>query len=162
LLFEASPDENTSHLSALENLFTVSKLIIMENSNMKKHVTVVGSIQIGFSVLGLMAAVTVFVALTFARGFIEDDDTAQMVVRFLSFSIPLLIGFISTLGLIGGIGILVYKPWARYLVIVISALGCVNIPFGTVKGIYSIWVLINDETLKLFNKEVPTVNIVQQ
>lgn len=134
----------------------------MENSNMKKHVTVVGSIQIGFSVLGLMAAVTVFVALTFARGFIEDDDTAQVVVRFLSFSIPLLIGFISTLGLVGGIGILVYKPWARYLVIVISALGCVNIPFGTVKGIYSIWVLINDETLKLFNKEVPSVNIVQQ
>jgi hypothetical protein len=159
---EASPDENTSHLSALDYLFTVSKLIIMENSNMKKHVTVVGSIQIGFSVLGLMAAVTVFVALTFARGFIEDDDTAQMVVRFLSFSIPLLIGFISTLGLVGGIGILVYKPWARYLVIVISALGCVNIPFGTVKGIYSIWVLINDETLKLFNKEVPSVNIVQQ
>ena len=129
---------------------------------MKKHVTVVGSIQIGFSVLGLMAAVTVFVALTFARSFIEDDDTAQMVVRFLSISIPLLIGFISTLGLVGGIGILVYKPWARYLVIVVSALGCVNIPFGTVKGIYSIWVLINDETLKLFNKEVHSVNIVQQ
>ena len=129
---------------------------------MKKHVTVVGSIQIGFSVLGLMAAVTVFVALTFARSFIEDDDTAQMVVRFLSISIPLLIGFISTLGLVGGIGILVYKPWARYLVIVVSALGCVNIPFGTVKGIYSIWVLINDETLKLFNKEVPSANIIQQ
>jgi hypothetical protein len=162
LISEASIDEKVSHSSALEYLLTVSNINVMENSNMKKHVTVVGAIQIGFSVLGLMAAVAVFVALTFSRGFIENDETAQMVVRFLSISIPLLIGFISTLGLVGGIGILVYKPWARYLVIVISAIGCVNIPFGTVKGIYSIWVLINDETLKLFNKEVPSVEIVQQ
>ena len=134
----------------------------MENSNMKKHVTVVGSIQIGFSVLGLMAAATVFVALTFARGFVEDDETARTVLGFLSISIPLLVGLMSTLGLVGGIGILVYKPWARYLLIVLSAIGCVNIPFGTGIGIYSIWVLINDETLKLFNKEVSSVNIVQQ
>jgi hypothetical protein len=124
----------------------------MENSNMKKHVTVVGAIQIGFSVLGLMIAVAVFFALTFARGFTENDDAGQMVLGFLSISIPLLFGFISTLGLAGGIGLLAYRPWARYLIIVISAIGCVNIPFGTVKGVYSIWVLIQDDTIKLFNK----------
>jgi hypothetical protein len=123
----------------------------MENSNMKKHVTVVGAIQIGFSVLGLMIAVAVFFALTFARGFTENDDAGQMVLGFLSISIPLLFGFISTLGLAGGIGLLAYRPWARYLIIVISAIGCVNIPFGTVKGVYSIWVLIQDDTIKLFN-----------
>lgn len=124
----------------------------MENSNMKKHVTVVAAIQIGFSVLGLMIAVAVFFALTFARGFTENDDAGQMVLGFLSISIPLLFGFISTLGLAGGIGLLAYRPWARYLIIVISAIGCVNIPFGTVKGVYSIWVLIQDESIKLFNE----------
>jgi hypothetical protein len=124
----------------------------MENSNMKKHVTVVSAIQIGFSVLGLIIAVAVFFALTFARGFTENDDAGQMVLGFLSISIPLLIGFISAIGLAGGIGLLAYRPWARYLIIVISAIGCVNIPFGTVKGVYSIWVLIQDETIKLFNK----------
>jgi len=122
----------------------------MENSKMKKHVTLVGSIQIGFSVLGLMIAVVIFVALTFARGFTENDDAGQMVLSFLSISLPLLIGFVSAVGLVGGIGLLVYKPWARYLVIVVSALGCVNIPFGTVKGVYCLWVLLQDETIKLF------------
>jgi hypothetical protein len=122
----------------------------MENSKMKKHVTLVGSIQIGFSVLGLMAAVAIFVALTFARGFAGDDNAGQMVLRFLSISLPLLIGFLSTVGLAGGIGLLSYKPWARYLVIVVSALGCVNIPFGTIKGVYCLWVLLQDETIKLF------------
>jgi hypothetical protein len=125
----------------------------MENSKMKTHVTVVGSIQIGFSVLGLIGAVAIFVGLSFARGFTENDDVAQTVLRFLSISLPLLVGFLSTLGLVGGIGLLVYKSWARYLVIIVSVLGCLNIPVGTIKGIYSIWVLNHDETLKLFNKE---------
>jgi hypothetical protein len=125
----------------------------MENSKMKKHITVVGSIQIGFAVLGLMGAIAIFIALSFARGFIENDDTGQMVLRFLSISLPILIGLLSTLGLVGGIGLLVYKPWARYLVIVIATLGCVNIPIGTIKGIYTIWVLIQDETVRLFQKE---------
>jgi hypothetical protein len=122
----------------------------MENSKMKKHVTLVGSIQIGFAVLGLMAAVAIFVALTFARGFAGDDNVGQMVLRFLSISLPLLIGFLSAVGLVGGIGLLSYKPWARYLVIIVSALGCLNIPFGTVKGVYCLWVLLQDETIKLF------------
>lgn len=119
---------------------------------MKKHVTLVGSIQIGFAVIGLMGAVAIFVALSFARAFTENDDIAQIVLRFLSISLPILIGTLSTLGLVGGIGLLVYKPWARYLVIVIATLGCVNIPIGTIKGVYTIWVLIQDETIKLFTK----------
>jgi hypothetical protein len=125
----------------------------MEELKMKKHVTVVGAIQIGFSVLGLIGAMAVFFALTFARGQVGDDDTGKTVLLFLSISLPLLIGFISVLGLIGGIGLLSFKSWARYLVIVVSALGCINIPFGTLKGIYALWVLLQDETVKLFNKE---------
>jgi len=122
---------------------------------MKKHITIVGSIEIGFAVLGMIAAVTVFVVLSFARGVTENEEVPQIVLRFLSISLPLLIGTLSTLGLIGGIGILVYKPWARYLVIVLSALGCVNIPFGTIKGVYAIWVLLQDDSIKLFNKQNP-------
>jgi hypothetical protein len=125
----------------------------MENSKMRKHVTLAGSIQIGFSVLGLMAAVTVFVAISFARGFVENDEVARNVLGFISISLPLLIGGLSALGLVGGVGLLVYKPWARYLVLVIAALGCLNIPFGTAKGVYIIWVLIQDETIKLFSRE---------
>jgi hypothetical protein len=125
----------------------------MEELKMKKHVTVVGAIQIGFSLLGLIGAVAAFFVLTFAKSQVGDDETGRTVLLFLSISIPLLIGSISTLGLVGGIGIMSYKSWARYLVIVVSALGCLNIPFGTLKGIYAIWVLMQDETIKLFNKE---------
>jgi O-antigen/teichoic acid export membrane protein len=122
----------------------------MEDSKMKKHVTVVGAIHIGFGILGLVGAVAVFFALNFARGFVENEEVPTMVLKFLSISLPLLIGFMSTLGLVGGIGLLSYLSWARYLIIVVAALGCLNIPIGTLKGVYSLWVLLQDETLKLF------------
>jgi uncharacterized membrane protein (DUF2068 family) len=125
----------------------------MEDSKMKKHVTVVGAIQIGFGVLGLIAAVALFFALNFARTQVGDDEVAGGVLKLLSISLPLLIGFLSTLGLVGGIGLFTYQSWARYLVIVVSALGCLNIPIGTLKGVYALWVLLQDETVKLFEKK---------
>jgi hypothetical protein len=125
----------------------------MEDLRMKKHVTVVGAIQIGFAILGLIGAVAVFFALSFARGVAGADETADVVLKFLSVSIPLLLVFLSTLGLVGGIGLLAYKPWARYLVIVVAALGCLNIPIGTLKGVYFLWVLLQDETVKLFENK---------
>ncbi len=126
---------------------------------MKKHVTVVGAIHIGFGLLGLIGAVAVFFALNFARGFVSGEEVPNMVLKFLSLSLPLLIGFMSTLGLVGGIGLLGFSPWARYLVIVVAALGCLNIPIGTLKGVYSLWVLLQDGTVKLFEKKQPAATI---
>jgi len=125
----------------------------MEDSKMKKHVTVVGAIHIGFGILGLVAAVVVLFALRFAMGFVENEEVPTMVLKILSISLPLLMGFMSTLGLVGGIGLLSYLPWARYLVIVVAALGCLSIPIGTLKGVYSLWVLLQDDTVKLFENK---------
>jgi len=122
----------------------------MEDTRMKKHVTVVAALHIGFGILGLIGALAAFFALRFARGFVMGDEVPTMILGFLSLSVPLLIGFLSTLGLIGGIGLLSFQSWARYLVIVVAALGCLNIPIGTLKGVYSLWVLLQDDTIKMF------------
>jgi hypothetical protein len=122
-----------------------------ETNRMKKHVTVVGAIHIGFGFIGLIGALGAFFALNFAKGVVGNDEIPSMVLGFLSISVPLLIGFLSTLGLIGGIGLLSFQSWARYLVIIVAALGCLNIPIGTLKGVYSLWVLLQEDTIKLFN-----------
>jgi hypothetical protein len=124
----------------------------MEESKLKKHVTLVGAIQISFSILGLIGAFVVFFALSFASGQVEDDETGRRVLGILSACVPLLIGSLSILGMVGGIGLLAYKPWARYLVIIVSGLECLAMPFGTIYGVYALWVLLKDETIKLFNK----------
>ncbi len=125
----------------------------MNDSKMKKHVTVVGAIQIGFSILGFIGAFAVFFALNFAKGFVGDSDIPVTVLTFLSISLPILIGCISTIGLVGAIGMLQYKNWGRILVIVVAVMGLLSIPVGTLKGVYFIWVLMQDETVKMFKPE---------
>jgi hypothetical protein len=124
----------------------------MEESTMKKHVTLVAALQIGFSTIGLIGAIVIFFVLNFAGSFVENDPTATMVMHFLSTVLPLAIGCVSVVGLVGGIGLLSYQEWARILVMVIAAVGCLNVPFGTLKGVYSIWVLMQDESIKLFKR----------
>lgn len=120
---------------------------------MKKHVTVVAAIQVGFALLGLIGALAVFFGLSVAKSAVGDEPVAGPLLRVLSVSLPLLIGCISTLGLVGGIGLFAYKSWARYIVIVVSAFGLLNIPIGTLKGVYFLWVLLQTETIKLFEKQ---------
>jgi hypothetical protein len=132
---------------------TMEELKITAESKMKKHVTIVGVIHIAFGVLGLIGAMTVFFALHFARGFVSNEEIPTVVLTVLGLSLPLLIGFMSTLGLVGGIGLMAYRNWARYLIIIVAALGCLNIPIGTLKGVYSLWVLLQDETIQLFEKK---------
>jgi hypothetical protein len=125
----------------------------MDESKMKKHVTVVGALHIGLGTLGLIGAMVIFFALRFARGVVGNDEIPSVVLGFLSVSLPLLVGGLSALGVVGGIGVLAFKPWARILVMVISVIGCINIPIGTLAGVYSLWVMMQDETVKLFKPE---------
>jgi hypothetical protein len=122
----------------------------MEESTMKKHVTLVAALQIGFSTIGLIGAIVIFFVFNFAGSFVQNDETATLVLNILGTALPLAIGCVSVVGLIGGIGLLSYQEWSRILVLIIAAVGCLNVPFGTMVGVYSIWVLMQDETIKLF------------
>lgn len=53
-------------------------------------------------------------------------------------------------GIIGGVGILKGWWWARYLVFVLGALNLFNVPLGTLLGVYTFWVLMQDETTAYF------------
>jgi len=52
----------------------------------------------------------------------------------------LLVG--SVLGLVTGWGLLQREPWARTLAIVMGILNLFHVPFGTILGIYTLWVLL--------------------
>jgi hypothetical protein len=122
----------------------------MENRNMKQHVSFVGALHIGFGILGLLGALAVYVIFNFANGLVENEPVAEEVLAFVGGTLSLLIVFFCCMGIIGGIGLFSYKPWARILVMIVSAINCLNIPIGTAKGVYSIWVLMQRETIELF------------
>lgn len=116
---------------------------------MEKHVTVVGALRIGFGALGILVAIFVF-ALLVGIGALSGDQEAQPILTFVGLGVGLFLGVLSVPGIIGGIGLLRPKPWARYLVLIVSVLDLFNIPIGTAVGAYSIWVLVQDETAQLF------------
>ncbi len=125
----------------------------MEDSKMKKHVTVVGAIHVGLGILGLIGAVGAFLVFTLLLGAVGDEKEAKIIFTILRISVPILLGFMATLGLVGGIGLFSYQAWARYVVLVVAALSCLFIPIGTLSGVYAIWVLMQDDTVKLFENK---------
>jgi hypothetical protein len=118
----------------------------------EKHVTVVGVLRIGFGILGILAAMFVFAAVV-GGGLISGDQTAIRITGAVGSIVAFFLLIMSVPGIIGGIGLLKWKPWARILVLILAVLDLVNIPIGTAVGIYTIWVLMQDETAQLFASE---------
>ena len=122
----------------------------MEKRNMKQHVSFVGALHIGFGLLGLAVALAIFFGFQFLFELVEHEPIAQKVLSFVGNSLALIMLFFSVLGVIGGLGLFSFRSWARILVMIVSALNCLNVPIGTAKGIYSLWVLMQPETIELF------------
>src|SRR5262245_7959559 len=109
---------------------------------MVSHVKAVAVIQIVMSGLGLLAAFIVLVVFgglagAAAMGGAADPDARFAVPFFggLGSLIAIFIAALSIPGLIGGIGLLKFRPWARILTIVLSCINLLNIPFGTAVGV---------------------------
>lgn len=116
---------------------------------MGKHVTVLGSLYIAFSLVSLLVAAIVFVTLT-GGGILSRDASTFLVASTFGTIISAYFAAMALPALIGGIGLLKYRGWARILVLVLGFLNLLNIPFGTVLGGYTIWVLLNDDVTEMF------------
>ena len=122
---------------------------------MERHLTLVAALHIGFGVLGFFVALIVFTAVV-GGGVISGDPEAMTITAIVGTTISSLVILISIPSVIGGIGLLKYKPWARILTLIIGCLDLLEIPFGTAIGIYTIWVLLKDETAQLFKEKPKT------
>ena len=125
---------------------------------MAQHVKILGALHIALAAFGILAAVIVFVVLGGISGLIHmggidagsDAEMAAPVIAFIGTAVTALILVLSIPGLIVGFGLLRFRPWARVAGIVISGLDLLHIPFGTVIGIYGLWVLLQPQTEALF------------
>jgi len=117
---------------------------------MKNHVTLVGVLHLGFGVMGIMVAALIY-ALFMGIGVVSGDEEAFAVLTLIATPLAALLVVLSLPGVLGGIWLLKYRRWARVVILIVSVLDLVNIPFGTALGAYSLWVLLHSETEKLFN-----------
>ncbi len=137
---------------------------------MDKHIQLVGILNIVYRSLTLLGGfLLLFLASEFWQifgylisiGAIGPHEIPMELIRIvpviLTF-VGLLVVFVSVLVIVAGVVVLKRREWGRVLLLVLSFFSLVRIPLGTALGIYSIWVLLNSDTIRAFNplsKEAP-------
>lgn len=116
---------------------------------MDKHVTIVGYLFIALGIIGIVGAALVFITVA-GGGLISGEREAIAITATVASVVSAILLLLSLPSLIGGIGLLRRANWARVVILVLSFVNLLNIPFGTILGIYAIWVLLNDQTAALF------------
>ena len=122
---------------------------IMQTNQMEKHVTLVAIIYIVFGAIGILIGLFLLVVIIFG-GLISGDPEAMTITGIVGTTLCGFFLLLSVPKVIGGIGLLKRRGWAKILVLIISILDLANIPIGTAIGIYTIWVLLNEKTAQLF------------
>lgn len=116
---------------------------------MKKHITIVGIYHIAVGALMILKAVFIFLIMILVA-VLSDDRSAVPVLISVGALVFLFLFALALPGVVGGIGALRYKNWARYLVMIVAVLELFLPPIGTIIGVYSLWALVHDESLGLF------------
>ena len=116
---------------------------------MKQHVTIVAALQIGFGVLKVFIAAALFLIMIGA-GLISGDAEALAIVTVVGLFIAGFLALTALPAVVGGVGLLKGKNWARVLVIFLAILDLLDFPIGTAIGAYTLWVLLNNETSEMF------------
>ncbi len=130
---------------------------------MRDHVKILAILNIVFG--GVAALVGLGFLLFFGgiAGLVgvaaQHDPEAAVAIPILGIvgmGLFILVLICAVPGIVAGIGLLKFRPWARILTIVLSALNLFSVPIGTAVGVYGLWTLLNSETEQLF-RSAPAV-----
>jgi hypothetical protein len=120
---------------------------------MDTHVKVLAALNIVCGILGLICALIVILLFGgIMMGASNDADTASAlpvlgaIGTIAVFSLLIL----SLPGIVVGIGLWRFRPWSRVGGIVLSILCLLLFPFGTILGVYGLWVLLSKDSENLF------------
>lgn len=112
---------------------------------MRDHIRILGWLYIVLNLLGLVIAGLVFTAFI-AGGALMGELGAAVLSSAIGAFIGTMVLVLSAPGLVAGWGLLNRKRWARLLTIVLGFLNIANVPFGTLLGAYTLYVLMSDES----------------
>lgn len=122
---------------------------------MRDNVKIIAILNIVLGCFGALAGLIVlmiFGGLAGMAGATHDQDaaTAIPILALIGTGIAVFLFVLSVPAIIGGWGMLKFRPWARILMIIVSVLNLLHFPIGTALGIYGLIILLNDETRRLF------------
>jgi tRNA A-37 threonylcarbamoyl transferase component Bud32 len=113
------------------------------------HLKIVAYIRLGLGSLFLVAALVLF-SLLVVPGIVVPENRDDLPILMAYGAVIALLPLVAAVwDLVGGVGLLKRRRWARILVLI----GCVPelfaFPVWTATGVYTIWILMQKETKKL-------------
>jgi len=124
----------------------IGRLQIVPKSRVREHVRLLAMLWMAYSALNVIGGVVVIVAADTIFGpfthVAEVPPDVNLWLHPLLLAIGIVILVKSAAGFLAGWGLLQREPWARILALVVGFISLLNIPLGTVLGIYTLWVLL--------------------
>jgi hypothetical protein len=118
-----------------------------------KHVTIVAVLQIGYGIVYLLGSLATFFGIGGVMAMMDGisdhssvvtgGSIGQMVTGFMMLSVLGSV-LLSVSAIIDGWGVYRGREWARIVVLIVGVLELIEIPRGTVLGIYTLMVLFSD------------------
>jgi len=123
---------------------------VSETNRMEKHLTLLGVFHIIYHSLSILVGLGIF-ALMSTIGCITGDPVAMRILTTIGGIVGTILIVLGVPGVVAGIWLLKRQSWARILAFIVGAFDILDIPLGTALGIYTYWVLLDDDTEALLH-----------
>jgi len=115
---------------------------------LEHHVRLVGLLNI---VVGALSGLIAIFQFLFFGG--PLTIAVYLSIQTLVVTVWLWIMLLLTIpSIVIGVGLLSFRGWARVSGILLAIFQLLNLPFGTLVGFYSLWVLFSDDADMIFNR----------
>lgn len=116
---------------------------------MDTHVKILGFLYIIAGAILVVLGLMLF-GIIGGSGLISGDRQAMLVTGIVGTALAVFFVILSIPSIIAGIGLLKHREWARILTIILGVFHLFGFPIGTALGVYTLYVLLNDQTKPLF------------
>lgn len=122
---------------------------LLTQQEMDQHVTILGWVHIAGNLFFVLVGTFLFFFLP-SVGAVTHNSDALVILGLVGTFVGTFIALLGLPGIFAGIGLLSHRPWGRYLAIVVGLLNLVNFPIGTLIGVYTLWVLMQQSANDYF------------
>lgn len=122
---------------------------------MDTHVKVLAILNIVGGAIGVCGALLMMLIFGFSASMVaaDGDPDAFIAIPIIGLTGAALVSvvlLVSLPGIVVGIGLYRFRPWARVAGLVLALLSLIIVPYGTIVGAYGLWVLLSKDTEPLF------------
>ncbi|MBV8573131.1 MAG: hypothetical protein JO319_21125 [Acidobacteriaceae bacterium] len=139
---------------------------------MRDHIRILGVLNIVMGAMVAIIGIVVFFVTSAIAGYIassinasaHDAVVAAPIIVAAGMGVAVFFWLLALPAILGGWGLLNFKPWSWLLMLIVSILHLFHFPLGTALGVYGLWVLYNDDARRLLGRRsvgygVPTTGV---